>query len=73
MTKLYTAVVMAGVLALTGCSLSKDQVLTKEAKVYSKTKAVYCGADKVVAYFESEEFITVSCADGSVKTIFFDE
>ena len=59
--------------ALSGCSSSKSEILIKEAKVYSQTKAVYCGASDVKSYYESDDFISVSCMDGSSKTIFFDE
>ena len=63
------------ILGLTGCSSSVQQMderLTDEARIYSKTKAVYCGSSTVMTYYESEDFISVSCEDGSTKTVFFD-
>ena len=63
------------ILGLTGCSSSVQQMderLTDEARIYSKTKAVYCANSNVTTYYESEDFISVSCEDGSTKTVFFD-
>ena len=75
--KKLNMIALAGTLIVTlaGCSSTVDKMderLTDEARIYSKSKAVYCGADKVVTYYESEEFISVSCSDGSNKTIFLD-
>ena len=61
--------------SLTGCSSTTEKMdkrLTGEARIYSKAKAIYCGASDVKSYYEEEGFITVSCADGSTKTIFLD-
>ena len=63
------------ILGLTGCSSSVQQMderLTEEARIYSKTKAVYCEGSKVESFYESEGFISIRCNDESSKVIFLD-
>lgn len=73
MKKLLTLSAVLSITVLSGCSTTKMEVLKEEAKTYSLTKSVYCGAESVAVYTEFDDFIAVSCADGSTKTIFLDD
>ena len=72
MNKLNTTLLIAVVLALSACSSNLNDQLTEEAKIYTKTKAIYCGGASVKNFAEFDDLIAITCADDSVKTIFLD-
>ena len=62
------------ILTLMGCSSTPEkEKLYDEIKTYTKTKTVFCDSGKVMSYYESDDLISVSCSDGSAKTLFLKE
>lgn len=72
LTMLFAAIVLGGLIGCSSTTKVGDKI-TRESKVYSQTKGVYCGSSEVKSYYRSEDMITVGCDDGSFKTIFLDE
>lgn len=66
--KLLTPIAL--ILLLSACSsVTKTEKLREEAKNYSQTKSIYCGASAVKTFYADKFFISVSCDDGSSKFI----
>ena len=73
MKKLTITIAALSLTLLAGCATPKREFIKENAKTYSLTKSVYCGASAVQVYAEFDDFIAITCDDGSTKTIFLDE
>lgn len=71
---LVSSILLVLVTSLSGCSSNIHETeqmksLKQNVKSYSLAKAIYCGSADVKTYYECDEFISVSCTDGSSKFI----